>query len=83
MIYKYMLNTCGSQIVDMPKGSVVLSVQNQREELVLWADVPFGPTERRKFVAIPTGMPSPFGTYLGTVQFDGGNYVVHVYEVEL
>lgn len=83
MIYKYKLNKCGSQIVMMPKSAIVLSVQNQRGKLVLWADAPTGPMERRKFVACVTGMPSPFGTYLGTVQFDGGNYVVHVYEVEL
>lgn len=83
MIYKYELNKYGSQIVVMPKSAIVLSVQNQGGELVLWADAPTGPTERRKFVTVPTGLPSPFGTYLGTVQFDGGNYVVHVYEVEL
>lgn len=84
MIYKYELNKYGSQIVVMPKGSVVLSVQNQRGELVLWAEtIDTVATERRKFVAFITGMPAPNGKYLGTVQFDGGDYVVHVYEVKL
>ena len=70
--------------LDLPIGAEILSVQNQNECLCLWAKVN---TDRKtktiKVEVVETGNPIDVGTerrFLGTVQFDGGSYVVHFFE---
>jgi hypothetical protein len=78
--------TDGDWKLELPLGARVLSVQNQRGVLALWFE--FEPGQKRRtervFKVVETGErfdASVNSVYLGTVQFDEGNYVVHVYEV--
>lgn len=84
MIYKYQLGLYGITELLLPEGAQILSVQNQRGHLVLWADVNRQASDiTRKFMAVVTGSnpPERKNQFIGTVQFDNGNYVVHVFEV--
>lgn len=73
--------------ITMPRGATVLDVQNQQGIVCLWVEtVPdlkaAGGKQTRCFRWVETGKPVPTGgEYLGTVQLDDGNYVVHIYEV--
>lgn len=84
-IFKYELHGRGTTTVNIPKGARVLSVANQDEALMLWAAVtPSNPTEPRTFLVALTGQEiavTPSFPFLGTVLFDNGNFVVHVFEV--
>lgn len=83
-IYKYPLNLTDEQIVSMPVGSKILSVQVQREQICLWAQVdtsPSGPAELRSIQIIGTGHPvEDFSAshFIGTVQL--GRLVFHIFE---
>ena len=72
-------------VVPMPVGAKILSVQNQHEKLTVWFECdPRAGREERHLKLVHTG--SEFSrpvndAYLGTVQFGGGAYVLHVYEV--
>jgi hypothetical protein len=78
----------GTTTVAMPKGSQVLSVGNQREEICLWFKVPRangdGLIDARIFEVHGTGHPIEDGPgeleYIGTVQFASDNTVFHVFE---
>lgn len=82
-VWKYVLQS-DSQIIHMPSGAKILSVQFQYKAPVVWALVdPEMPTEPRKFVAYGTGQPvSEAGQYLGTFQIVNG-IVFHVFEVKV
>lgn len=83
-VFKYTLPLTGKCSLSMPDGAKVLSVQNQREALTLWALVDEGAVRvQRDFMSVMTGAISPLShlqPFIGTVQFDGGNFVVHVFE---
>lgn len=71
---------------DMPRGAKVLSAGNQRENLVIWAEVvPSHVRCKRRFMILPTGdshdPPIPVNArFVATVLFEGGGLVVHVYD---
>ncbi len=68
----------------MPVGAEILSVQVQGEEAQMWALVdPNQPGEPRTFQSFGTGHPvdAEIVKHLGTVQFDGGDLIFHVFEV--
>lgn len=72
--------------ISMPEGAQILSVQNQREDPVLWALVDTnGKPEVRRFLVFGTGHPIPgfVGKHLGTFQAQAGTVVVHVFEEAL
>lgn len=84
-IWKYHLAPSGETRIDMPEGARVLAVQNQQETLCLWAVV--DPTARKhtrsfhvELTGFDIGVEAERGAYLGTVQFNDGAYVVHVFE---
>ena len=68
----------------MPKGALVLDVQNQKGQTQMWALVDPNaervPFEVRLYM---TGerLPNDPGKHLGTVQLDQGEYIIHVFEV--
>lgn len=68
--------------IDMGSGKI-LSVQNLKEELVFWVeeDLCREFVSSREFKAIYTRDNIPDGVYLGTVQFDCGNTIRHIYEI--
>jgi hypothetical protein len=83
-IFKYELltNFNGSQAIEMPQGAIVLTVQVQRNQPVLWAMVnPDAPKVRRRFWMFPTGDDGEMlgKDYVGTVQLDRGDFVIHVF----
>lgn len=85
-ILKYHLTQANNFTLELPVGAKVLSVQNQHEKLTLWAlsesrDSPPA-LETRRFSVWPTGVHFSWlgRTFLSTVQFQGGDYVVHVFE---
>ena len=85
VIHKYPLALNGRDVLVLPVGSRILSAGNQREELVLWVEVK--PEEQsgveQRFYMAMTGevLPEGMSAWLpvGTVQFQGGGFIVHVY----
>jgi len=85
-IFKYRIPFLDFTEVSMPTGAKILEVQNQDESLCVWAEVdPDTPMmERRFFHVYRTGhnmYEECEETYLGTAQFQRGEYVFHLYEV--
>jgi len=84
IIYKYELKILGFQVLEMPEGSQVLSVGNQRGKVCLWAMVdPAAPVSLRAFEVFGTGNPMPDDEilgrkFIGTVIVDP--FVWHVFE---
>lgn len=72
--------------VKMPPNARVLSVGNQNETLCFWCAVTCAePTDDREFFVIGTGNPAMDEIhtpkrFIGTVQFHGGAFVVHVFD---
>lgn len=71
--------------VEIPKGATFLYAGNQAEHLVTWWEVdPKEPKETRQFQVFMTGDIPVFEEhhlYRGTVMFEGGHFVVHLYEI--
>lgn len=82
-IWKFSLNVTDEQIVPMPKGSEILTVQIQQGRINLWARCSeTAPKEDVRICIYGTGhtVPDNPGKYLGTVQHLNGDLVWHVYE---
>ena len=83
-IWKFDLKTVTNQTILMPKGAEILAIQSQFNEPELWALVdPEAEKVPRLFKTFGTGHSledDKAGTYIGTYQTDGGNYVFHVFE---
>lgn len=86
MIIKIGLDRRSYSRAAVPVGSKLLSVQNQAGKLQAWFLAPVGrdiPPKIHKFNVIETGevvdIPDNW-VFIATVQFDGGAYVVHVFE---
>lgn len=74
--------------VRMPMEAKILTVQVQYDVPYLWALVdPASEMEERRFRMFMTGQPieeviAEDMTYVGTVQMQGGVFVVHLFEVK-
>ncbi len=82
MIWKFGLAVEDRQIVMMPDGAHILSIQTQGDGPQLWAMVDeSAPSVQRAFATYGTGhpMPSTPGQHQGTYQL--GPLVFHVFEV--
>jgi hypothetical protein len=93
-IYRFKLNFYASTpILSLPHNAEVLTAQNQHEELVVWVRVdkgwsiwttPIVQTQAKRFLVCRTGEPveetilEQFD-YLNTVQFEHGDFIVHVF----
>ena len=82
VIYKYELQITDEQTVEMPRGARLLSVQMQRERLMLWAVVNTNEPIRSRVIRIHgTGIaisPEHNYAFIGTVQ--DGPFVWHVFD---
>ncbi len=82
-IFKYPLQTMDDQLIKMPAGAVVLTIQVQQDVPCIWAEVdPVAPIIKRRFLTVGTGHPMPdvdSAHYVGTYQIQGGALVFHVY----
>jgi hypothetical protein len=82
-ICKYPLAIQDEQVVNLPRGARVLTVQTQSDSPSLWAliDENETETEPRIFSIYATGDPtSAEGTYINTFQLLGGRFIGHVFE---
>lgn len=82
-IFKYQLETTDEQIVEMPLGAEVLTVQVQNEIPCIWAKVnPNHTPIRYRFRIFGTGhtIEEDFtGKYIGTYQLFNGSGVFHIF----
>lgn len=90
-IYKYTLEITDYQIIDLPEGANILSVQTQpppygdiREQLCMWVQVD---TENslipRRIRIFGTGNPMTYEhdlKFIGTVQMNNNALVWHIFE---
>ena len=86
-IYKYQIEIDSiAAKVQMPKDAKILTVQNHRGLIYIWAEVDTENEEETvTFEVFGTGHPihTDIGIdreYIGTVQIDFGNLVMHVYK---
>ena len=87
-IFKYQLPIRDEFELELPKGAKVLSVINQYEQTCLYAEVDSGTTERDtyKFIGYGTGNECYHDdsySFLGTVAFDGGSFIYHLFYKKL
>jgi hypothetical protein len=84
-IWKFILKPTIFQTINMPAGAKILTVQNQCNDITLWAEVEEKAPIEKRFIEI-FGTGSRFGsgsrTYIGTVLMLDDGLVWHVYERE-
>lgn len=83
-IYKFTLLIADQQTLTLPKGSKILSVTEQRGDIVLYAlvDPTTENTEKALIIIHGTGHEAndvDDCTFLGTVKMLGGNLMFHVF----
>lgn len=85
-IWKFPFPVTGRQSLTLPKGSVILHIEVQRETPCLWAmvDVDQKESETRVLRIYGTGHPLNFPIerlkHLNSIMLDGGSLVFHVFE---
>ena len=82
-IYKYTLEVLDRQLIEMPVGARILSLQQQGSTVCIWAIVEEGqPIDKRVFYIFGTGHTLPDfinkSDFIGTVQT--GPLVWHVFD---
>jgi hypothetical protein len=86
-IYKYTAPITDLITLELPLGSKILSIQNQKEQFTFWVEVELDEKEvlEHHFVVYGTGHPINDHAvqlkYLATVQFNAGMLVFHVYGI--
>lgn len=84
-IYKYTVEIEDDQVIEIPKGGVILSVQMQDGLPRIWVQVDTGNlVEDRYFAVFGTGQPIADNihyVYIGTFQMQAGALVFHLFEV--
>lgn len=82
-IYKYPLQiTTSVQTVLMPEGYRSRFFADQHGRPTVWAEVyPDGKPVEARFQIVFTGGEVDLGTYVGSVLVDGGNTVLHLYDL--
>jgi len=84
-IFKYTISISPRELLVLPKGSTILSTENQRESLVIWALVDKSEEEDEEYAIHVVGTGAEIapnfdlGTFLGTVLFEQGTWVFHVF----
>lgn len=87
VIWKFPLKVSDYQLLEIPIGSVILSIQTQNEIPSLWALIYNinAPKETIKLRTIGTGISIEMSEidvrdFLGTYQLKAGRYVYHVFQ---
>lgn len=83
-IFKYGLDLADTQVIRMPRGAKVLSVQMQFGNPALWVEVdPSAEVEDRVVIIHGTGhqlaTKATAESFVGTIQLDDGRLVFHVF----
>jgi hypothetical protein len=85
-IWKFPLPFQEHITLQFPKGALLLSVQNQREQICLWALVdPAAPLRPREFQIVGTGHQVADAArllFVGSVQTHEGAFVWHIFEIQ-
>ena len=85
-VWKYSLVVTDTQVIEMPLGAEILTVQLQGKALCLWARVITSRAPEKRTIAIyGTGHEMFAGVdhaYIGTFQVDEGALVFHVFELK-
>jgi len=84
-IWKYPIGQLGVNLLEIPVGAQLLTVQTQNNAPQLWALVdPEAPKELIKIGVCGTGQPINVhvGIYLGTFQLSGGSLVFHAFTID-
>lgn len=86
-IYKYTLDAGDRVRIPLPRDAVVLSIQEQDGQAVMWALVDTDkPLVDREFRIIGTGYSIPESPehliFIGTLQLRGLGLVFHIFEVK-
>lgn len=81
-VYKYELAPVGQTRLEVPVGAMFLHLDIQKGKPHVWLAVDVAETKRPFIVkAVPTGGDvSPRDAHLGTLLFNGGEFVVHYFE---
>lgn len=83
-IWKYELEICYRQAVNMPAGAKLLCIQMQHGKPYIWMLCdPMEQPEQRHIAIYETGQPisrDP-GIYIGTFQIANGSLVFHVFDL--
>jgi len=85
-IWKFEIETMTRNVVEMPIGAKILTVQLQLGTPCIWALVnPKAPLADRVIEVFGTGLPIEYATgvsreYIGTYQLMDGALVLHVFE---
>jgi len=81
-IYKYPIPVQDEVVIELPKGSEILTIQMQKAEPCMWVLCnPEAIKVRRFFYLYGTGMEVKEGlNYLGTFQMLNGGLVFHLFE---
>ena len=85
IVWKFPLKPVKIQKITMPKNSIILTIQGQRQGLCLWMLVEDRKeNEDRFFAIVETGKPVPDNMlrYIGTFQVEQEQFVGHVFEVK-
>jgi hypothetical protein len=89
VIWKFPLEfTVHEQLIAMPQGATILTVQMQRGTPCLWATVDSNaPQTSRRIAIVGTGLEikehsAPIYKYIGTFQMADGAFVWHVFELQ-
>lgn len=84
-IWKYQLDVCSDQLVQLPTGAEILTAQVQHGTVQMWACVdPDSPLETHHIRIHGTGhcvLNHDKLKYISTFQLQNGNLVFHVFEV--
>lgn len=81
VIWKWSLGRLGEQVIEIPRGAMVLTVQKQHGAPQIWAYCdPTEPKEAIVISVIGTGIDIPAhpGDYIGTIQ--EGEFVWHIFK---
>lgn len=90
-IYKYQLSVVDFQMIDLPKGAEILSVQTQpptygdkSDQLFMWVKIDTtNELEPRRIRIFGTGHPMEYEhelNFIGTVQMNNYSLVWHIFE---
>ena len=87
-VYKYKIKKSEHQLVEKPMGARIVAAQSLGENIWLWGlvDTDEKRKEKRNIVVLKTGQDISIAhpdrlLHLGTVQFDEGALVYHVFEL--
>lgn len=82
-VFKYPIDSSFVSTLKVPKGSKLLYVGNQKENLYAWVEITTSKeTELIRLRCVTTGEDFLLDSfeYVGTVLFHTGNFVLHVYK---